>query len=173
MSLLFNMLSRFVIAFLPRSKCLLISWLPSPSAVILEPKKIKPVTVCFISPSICREVMGPDAMILFLNVEFWANFFILLFHFQQEALYFLFAFFHKGGVICMSEVVWCDGVWYEVVGWHHQLDGHWVWASSWSWWRTGKPGVLQSLGSQRVIILSEVRRKEKDKYYMTSLIRGI
>ena len=115
MSLLFNMLSRFVIAFLPRSKCLLISWLPSPSAVILEPKKIKPVTVCFISPSICREVMGPDAMILFLNVEFWASFFILLFHFQQEALYFLFAFFHKGGVICMSEVVWCDGVWYEVV----------------------------------------------------------
>ena len=113
MSLHFNMLSRFVIAFLPSSKCLLISWLPSPSAVILEPKKIKPV--CFISPSICHEVMGPDAMILLLNVEFWANFFILLFHFQQEALYFLFAFFHKGGVICISEVVWCDGVWYEIV----------------------------------------------------------
>ena len=42
---------------------------------------------------------------------------------------------------------WTEG---EMVGWHHQLDGHWVWASSWSWWRTGKPGVLQSLGSQRV-----------------------
>ena len=64
MSLLFNMLSRFVIAFLPRSKCLLISWLQSPSAVILEPKKIKSVTVSIVSPSICHEVMGLDAMIL-------------------------------------------------------------------------------------------------------------
>ena len=63
-SLLFNMLSTFVIAFLPRSKCLLISWLQSPSAVILEPKKIKSVTVSTVSPSICHEVMGPDAMIL-------------------------------------------------------------------------------------------------------------
>ena len=60
-SLLFNMLSRLVIAFLPRSKCVLISWLQSPPAVILEPPKIKSVTV---SPSICHEVMGPDAMIL-------------------------------------------------------------------------------------------------------------
>ena len=64
MSLLFNMLSRFVIAFLPRSKCLLISWLQSPSAVILEPKRIKSVTVSIVSPSICHEVMGPDATIL-------------------------------------------------------------------------------------------------------------
>ena len=64
MSLLFNMLSRLVITFLPRSKCLLISWLPSPSAVILEPQKIKSVTVSTVSPSICHEVMGPDAMIL-------------------------------------------------------------------------------------------------------------
>ena len=63
MSLLFNMLSRFVITFLPRSKHLLISWLQSPSAVILEPKKIKSVTVSIVSPSICREVMGMDAMI--------------------------------------------------------------------------------------------------------------
>ena len=69
-SLLFNMLSRLVIAFLPRSKRLLISWLQSPSAVILEPRKIKPETVSTVSPSICHEVMGPDAMILvFLNVE--------------------------------------------------------------------------------------------------------
>ena len=59
MSLLFNMLSRFVIAFLPNSRHLLISWLKSPSAVILEPKKIKSVNVSFVSPSICREVMGP------------------------------------------------------------------------------------------------------------------
>ena len=64
MSLLFNMLSSLVIAFLPRSKCLLISWLQSPPAVILEPKKIKSVTVSFVSPTICHEVMGLDAMIL-------------------------------------------------------------------------------------------------------------
>ena len=64
MSLLFNMLSRLVIAFLPRTKCLLISWLQSPSAVILEPKKIKSVTFSTASPSVCHEVMGPDAMIL-------------------------------------------------------------------------------------------------------------
>ena len=64
MSLLFNMLSRFVIAFLPRSKCLLIAWLHSPSAVILEPKKINSVTISIVSPSICHEVMGPDDMIL-------------------------------------------------------------------------------------------------------------
>ena len=63
MSVLFNMLSRLVIAFLPRSKHLLISWLQSPSAVLLEPKKMKSVTVSFFSPSICHEVMGPDAMI--------------------------------------------------------------------------------------------------------------
>ena len=65
------MLSRFAINFLPRSKHLFISWLQSPSAVILEPKKIKSVTVSIVSPSICHEVMGPDAMILvFLNNEF-------------------------------------------------------------------------------------------------------
>ena len=65
MSLLLNMLSRLVIAFLPRSKCLLIFWLQSPSAVILEPKKIKSVSVSTVSQSICHEVMGPDATILF------------------------------------------------------------------------------------------------------------
>ena len=64
MSLLFNMLSRLIVAFLPRIKCLLISWLQSPSAVILDPKKIKSVTVSIVSPSISHEVMGPDAMIL-------------------------------------------------------------------------------------------------------------
>ena len=63
MSLLFNMLSRLVITFLPKSKCLLISLLQSPSAVILEPRKIKSDTVSTVSPSICHEVMGPDAMI--------------------------------------------------------------------------------------------------------------
>ena len=64
MSLLFNMLSKFVIAFLPRSECLLISWLQSPSAVILEPKKIKFITISIVSPSICHEVMGPEAWVL-------------------------------------------------------------------------------------------------------------
>ena len=64
MSLLFNMLSRLVITFLARSKRLLISWLQSLSAVILEPKKIKSDTVSTVSPSISHEVMGPDAMIL-------------------------------------------------------------------------------------------------------------
>ena len=64
MSLLFNILSRCVIAFLPRRKHLLISWLQSPSAVILEPKKIKSVIVSIVSPSICQEVMGLDAVIL-------------------------------------------------------------------------------------------------------------
>ena len=64
MSLLFNMLSRLVIAFLPRTKCLLISWLLSPSAVILEPSKIKSFTVSIFSLSVCHEVMVLDAMIL-------------------------------------------------------------------------------------------------------------
>ena len=65
MSLLYNMPSRLVITFLPRSKCLLISWLQSPSAVILEPKKLKSITVSIFSPSfICHEVIGLDAMIV-------------------------------------------------------------------------------------------------------------
>ena len=64
MSLLFNMLSRLLITFLPRSKCLLISWLQSPSVVVLEARKIKSATVSTVSPSICHEVMGPDAVIL-------------------------------------------------------------------------------------------------------------
>ena len=72
MALLLNMLSRLVITFLPRSKHLLISWLQSPFAVILEPTKIKSATVSTVSPSICHEVMGPDAKcpILF---NFWEN----------------------------------------------------------------------------------------------------
>ena len=70
------MLSRLVITFLPRSKCLLISWLQSPSAVILEPQKIKSDTVSTVSPSICHEVMGPDAMIF----VFWCWALSQLFH---------------------------------------------------------------------------------------------
>ena len=70
MSLLLNVLSRLLIAFLPRSKHLLIPWLQSPFAVILEPPKIKSVTVSIVSPSTCHEVTGADAMISFLNFEF-------------------------------------------------------------------------------------------------------
>ena len=75
MSLLFNALSKFFITFLLRSKRLLISWLQSPPAVILEPKKIKSATASTFSPSVCHEVMGPDAMILdfFFDVELQAS----------------------------------------------------------------------------------------------------
>ena len=76
MSLLFNILSRLVIAFLPRSKHLLISWLQSPTAVILEPQKTKSVTVSIVSPSICHEVMGLDVRIL----VFWMLSFKPTFH---------------------------------------------------------------------------------------------
>ena len=69
MSLLFNALYRLVITFLPRSKRPLISWLQSPSAVILEPRKIKSPTVSIVSPSICHEVTGQDAMILILWLQ--------------------------------------------------------------------------------------------------------
>ena len=87
MSLLFNMLSRLVITFLPKSKCLLISWLQSPSAVILEPPKIKSDTISTVSPSICHEVMRPDTMILgFWMLSFKSTFPTLLFHFHQEGL---------------------------------------------------------------------------------------
>ena len=83
--LLFNMLSSLDITILPRYKRLLISWLQSPSAVILEPPKIKSVTVSIVSPTISHEVMGPDAMILvFWMLSFKATF-SLLFHFHQEA----------------------------------------------------------------------------------------
>ena len=84
-SWIFNMLSRFVIAFLPRSKCLLISWLQSPSAVILEPKKIKSVTVSIVFPSICHEVMGSDAMILvFWMLSFKSTFSLFSFTFTKR-----------------------------------------------------------------------------------------
>ena len=85
MSLLFNMLCRLVIAFLPKSKHLLIPWLQSSSAVILEPKKIKSLTVSIISPSICHEVIGPDAMILvFSMLNFKPTFSLSSFTFIQD-----------------------------------------------------------------------------------------
>ena len=109
MSLLFNMLSRLVIIFLPRSKRLLISWLQSPSVVILDLPKIKSVTVSIVSPSICHELMGPDAMISsFLNFK---KFRVLrqLFHsplsLSLRGSLVLLACCRKGGVICIYEVI--------------------------------------------------------------------
>ena len=86
MSLLLNTLSRLVITFLPRIKRLLISWLQSWSAVILELKRIKSLTVSTVSPSICHEVMGPDAMILVFWMLSFKPTFWLSSHFHQEAL---------------------------------------------------------------------------------------
>ena len=85
-SLLYNILSRLVIAFLPRSKHLLILWLQAVSTVILEPKKIKSVTVSTHSPSICHKVVGPDIMILVFSCWISIRFFSLLFHPHHEAL---------------------------------------------------------------------------------------
>ena len=114
MSLLFNMLSRLVITCLPRSKCLFISWLQSPSAVILEPPKIKSATVSTVSPSNCHEVMEPDTMIfVFWMLSFKPTFSLSSFHFHQEALWFFFTFCHKG---------WC----------HLHIWGYWYF--SWQSW---------------------------------------
>ena len=101
MSLLFNMLSRLVIAFLPKSKYLLISWLQSLSAVILEPKKIKSVTVSIVSPSICHEVMGPDAMIfVFWMFSFKSAFSLSSFTFIKR----LFSFSSLSAINVVSSV---------------------------------------------------------------------
>ena len=113
-SLHFNMLSWFVIAFLPWSKYLLISWLWSPSVVIWEPKKIKSVTVSIFPPSVCHEVMGLDAMIfspfscfpLFLWIDHWGRlsylFLLFLKFFIQMGLSFLLSF-----AFCLSSFLSC------------------------------------------------------------------
>ena len=105
MPLLLNMLYRLVIAFLPRSKCLLISWLQSPSAVILEPKKIKSVTVSIVSLSVCHEVMGLDAMIF----VFWILSFKPAFSFSSftyiKRLFGSSLLSTKCGIICISEAI--------------------------------------------------------------------
>ena len=105
MSLLFNILSRLVIAFLPRNKRLLISCLQSPSTVIFEPKKIKSATVSIFSPSVYHEVMGPDAMILVFWILSFKPALSFSFYLHQDALKLLFAFYRKGSIICISEVV--------------------------------------------------------------------
>ena len=99
--LLFNTLSKFVIAFIARSKCLLISWLQSPSAVNLEPKKINSAIV---SPSICHEVMGPDANIFWM-LSFTPTFSLSSFNFIKRLFSSSSLSCHKGGVICVSEVI--------------------------------------------------------------------
>ena len=115
MSLLFNTLSRLEyiyliyipsIAFLPRSKFILLSCLQSPSSVISEPKKIKSLTVSIVSSSICHEMMGLDAMIfVFWMLSFKPAFSTPFFHLHQEAFQFLFTFCHNDAVICISEVI--------------------------------------------------------------------
>ena len=102
MSLLFSRLSMLVTSSLLRSKCLLVSWLQSPSVVILEPKKMKSVAVSIVSPSICLEVIGLDAMILvFWMLSFKPAFSLSSFTFIKRLV---FTFRHKGGVIWISEV---------------------------------------------------------------------
>ena len=104
MSRLFNTLSRFVIAFLQRSKHLLISWLQLPCTVILGLEKIKYVTASTFPPSICHGVLGPDAVsLIFLILSFKPA--LSLSHPYQEALQFLCTLCHWSGTICTSEVV--------------------------------------------------------------------
>ena len=138
------MLSRLVISFLLRSKCLLISWLQSPSAVILEPQKIRSDTVSTVSPSISHEVIGCHDL-HFLNVELQASFFTLHFHFPQEAFQFLFIFCHKDGVMMEYYLTIKKNEIMPLVATQMDLE---------------------------MIILREVSQTEKDKYYMTSLICG-
>ena len=159
MSLLLNMLSRLVITFLPRSKRLLISWLQSPSAVILEPQETTFDTVCTVS----HEVMGPDAMILFFwMLSFKPTFLLSSFTFIKRLL----SFSSLSAVRVVSSHIWCweglgageegdyrgwegdDRGW---DGWMASLTGWtWVWVNSRSWWWTGRPGMLWFMGSQRV-----------------------
>ena len=130
MSLLFNMLSSSVITFLPRSKHLLISWLQSPSAVILEPPKIKYLTISTVSPSICHEVMGPDAMILvFWMLSFKPTFSLSSFTFIRQP-------------ICLTISIACRGSCFPPVGGAclPEVSG---WRSS-SW--EGVPSVKASQG---------------------------
>ena len=104
-SLHFNMLSRFVTAFFPRSKCLLILWLQSPSAVILEHKKVKSVTLSIVSPPICHEVMGPDAMIfVFWMLSFKPVFSLSSFTFIKD--------FFNSSLLSAVRVVIIWGYWY-------------------------------------------------------------
>ena len=106
MSLLFNILSRLIITFLPRRKHLLISWLQSPSAMILEPPKIKSVNVSIVFPSVCHEVLGSDAMIyVFGMLSFKLTFSLSSFTFIKRLFSSSSLFVISHGVICISEVI--------------------------------------------------------------------
>ena len=133
MSLLFNMLSRLVITFLPRSKCLLLSWLYSPSAVILEPKKVKSVTAYTFCPSICHEVMGLNAMIF----VFW----MLSFKpaFSVSSFIFINRLFSSSS---LSAIWWCHlhiwGYWYFSWQSWFQLVLHPAWHFAWCAYKLNK-----------------------------------
>ena len=112
MSLLFNMLSRFVIAFLPRNKRLLISWLQLLSSVILEPKKIKSVTVSIVSPSICDEVMGLDAKILvFWMLSFKPDFSLSSLLLRKLKLSFCYCVWFFFAFLILLDIPWA---WYSI-----------------------------------------------------------
>ena len=122
MSLLFNMLSRLVITFLPRSKRLLISWLQSPSTVILEPKKIKLLIVSIVCLSICYDVMGSDAMIfLFLMLRFKPAFSLSSFTFTKR----FFSFSSFSAITVGHLCIW--GYWYFSQQSWFQLVLHLAW----------------------------------------------
>ena len=148
MYLFFNMLSRFVITFLPRK---VISWLRSQSAVTLKPKKRNFVTPSTFLPSICHEVMEPDAMIfVFWMLSFkpffsLSSFTLIKRLFSSSSLSFLLFFFT---ISSSQKEEKGDRGW---DGWRASpTQGIQVWASSRRWWRTGRPGTLQHMGSQRV-----------------------
>ena len=138
------MLSRLVIAFLPRSKHLLISWLQSPPGVILEPPKIKSVTISIVFPSICHEVIGPDAMIL----VFW------MLSFQPTFSLSSFTFIKR---LFSSSLLF-------VTSFSSFSSGCWRW--------TGKPGVLQSMELQRVVPnwATELNRIDEWIYFQAKFI---
>jgi len=174
MSLLFNMLSRLVIAFLPKSKHLLISWLQSPSAVILEPKKIKSVTVSTVSPSICHEVMRK-----FIWFQLFLNLLILAFM-TQNTVYFceyskcswkgctffccwveysinvnLSMVFFRASLVTqtINNLPAMQETWVRSLGQEDPLEKGMAIHSSILAWRipwTEEPSRLQSMGSQRV-----------------------
>ena len=128
--LLFNMLSRLVITFLPRSKCLLISWLQSPYAVILELPKIKSLTVAIVSPSICHEVMGPEAMIFvfwMLSFKPTRNTFTSSFSIWMSFISFsCLIFLARTPVQCWIEVSWGEIlVLFLILGGKHFFFFHW------------------------------------------------